>query len=49
MLEQLIGELVVTSDMLVVIDSGGAVAEMHARGLAKPDFEDGWATVEAEG
>ncbi|MCH8110261.1 MAG: hypothetical protein IIB15_09040 [Chloroflexi bacterium] len=48
-LEQLIDELVVTSDMLVVIDSGGAVAEMHARGLAKPNFEDGWAIVEAEG
>ena len=48
-LEQLIDELVGTSDMLVVIDSGGAVAEMHARGLAKPNFEDGWAIVEAEG
>ncbi len=48
-LEQLIGELLTTKDMLVVIDSGGAVAEMHPSSLIEPQFEDGWAMVEANG
>ena len=46
-LEQLIVELLMTKGMLVVVDSGGAVAEMHPS-LNEPHFEDGWAMVEAK-
>ena len=47
-LEQLIGELVSIDQMLVVMDSGGAVAEMHARRMKEPEFKDGWAMVESQ-
>ena len=35
--------------MLVVIDSGGAVSEMNARGMSEPEFKGRWAMIEAEG
>lgn len=47
-LEQLIGELVSISDMLLVIDSGGAVGELRTQATTQPEFKDGWATIEVE-
>ena len=46
-LERLICELTATNQMLVVIDSGGAVAEMKATGMSEPEFKDGWAMLES--
>ena len=48
-LERLIGELVLTNCMLLVIDSGGAVSEMHPEETDNPQFHDGWAMVESKG
>lgn len=48
LLERLISELLATPGMMVVIDSHGAVSEMHTRNLDQPAFHDGWATIEAE-
>lgn len=47
LLEQLISELLATRGMMVVIDSHGAVSEMHTRNLVQPAFHEGWATIEA--
>ena len=46
--KRLLSELVQTSNILVVIDSGGAVSEMYARGTVKPQFEGQWVTVESQ-
>ena len=46
-LEELIGDLVKADGMLVVLDSGGAVGEMHARDMKEPEFKDGWAMVKS--
>ena len=43
----LIGELVARDGMLLVIDSGGAVAEMHTPPVISAEFDDRWATIEA--
>ena len=45
--KQLINELVSTKNMLVVIDSGGAVSEMHPKGDETLDFDGDWATLES--
>lgn len=45
--ERLITDLIGTKQMMLVIDSAGAVSEMHCRNLVTPEFEDGWATIEA--
>ena len=47
-LKQLIGELISSDQMLVVIDSGGAVSEMYARGMDKPEFNGQWAMIESK-
>lgn len=47
-LQQLIGELVSISNVLLVIDSGGAVGELRAQATMQPEFKDGWATIEVE-
>jgi hypothetical protein len=44
---ELIDELVNTNLMMLVIDSGGAVSEMHSRDMKPPEIEDGWATIES--
>ena len=46
-LKELVSQLTGTQEMLVVMDSGGAVSEMHARGMKPPEFEHGWAKVES--
>ena len=48
-LTRLIRELIDTGDMLVVIDSGAAVAEMHVAAMKKLEFQDRWAMLEADG
>ena len=47
-LTHLIRELIDTGDMLVVIDSGAAVAEMHASGMKRLEFQDRWAMLESD-
>lgn len=47
-LKELITELLSSGQMLVVIDSGGAVSEMDASGMPEPEFNGQWATIEAE-
>ena len=44
----MIRELIDTGDMLVVIDSGAAVAEMHASGMKRLEFQDRWAMLESD-
>lgn len=46
-LKSLITELITSDQMLVVIDSGGAVSEMHARGMPEPEYKGQWATIES--
>ena len=46
---KLIGELLRIEMLLLVIDSGGAVGEMHVSGTNEPEFEDKWATIKDEG
>ena len=48
-LTELIRELVATDEMLVVIDSGSAVAEMRADAVKEPEFEGRWAMLESNG
>ncbi len=45
--KRLLEELLAYKGMLVVVDSGGAVAELHPPPGMKPEFEDDWATLEA--
>ncbi|MCI0441053.1 MAG: hypothetical protein L0177_18265 [Chloroflexi bacterium] len=45
--KQLMNELVGTKGMLVVIDSGGAIGEMHPRGEESLEFDGDWATLES--
>ncbi|MGH2541618.1 MAG: hypothetical protein ACRDIB_02395, partial [Ardenticatenaceae bacterium] len=45
--KQLIDELVNTENMLVVIDSSGAVGEMHPKGGEKLELAGDWATLES--
>jgi hypothetical protein len=46
-LKKLITELITSDQMLVVIDSGGAVSEMHAKGMPEPEYKGQWATIES--
>ena len=46
-LKRLIPELLGIDDMLLVIDSGGAVAEMYARDLHTTDFAGQWSMIES--
>ena len=46
-LEKLIEELVAQDGMMVVLDSGGAVAEMHTKRMKSSEFKDGWAMIES--
>ena len=48
-LTQLIRDLIDISDMLLVIDSGAAVAKMHADSMKKLDLEGRWAMLESDG
>ena len=48
-LEQLVAELVATDSIMLVMDSAGAVSEMHPLEVAAPLFDRGWATIEAAG
>ena len=48
LLAQLIGELVETPNMLVVIDSASAVAEMHTGSTVRLDLTDRWAMIESD-
>ena len=48
-LKRLLADLLALDGMLVVVDSGGAVAEMHPQGRMTPDFEDDWAMLETQG
>ena len=45
--KRLLEELLALQGMLVVVDSGGAVAELHPPTGIKPEFEDEWAMIEA--
>lgn len=45
--KRLLEELLALKGMLVVVDSGGAVAELHPPDGMKPEFEDVWAMLEA--
>ena len=45
--QRLISELLGCEGMLLVIDSGGAVSEMHAPPEIAAEFEGRWATIEA--
>ena len=46
-IKRLLEELLTLKGMLVVVDSGGAVAELYPPAGMKPDFEDDWAMLEA--
>lgn len=46
-IKKLITELITSDRMLLVIDSGGAVSEMHARGMTEPEYSGQWATIES--
>ena len=47
LLAQLIRDLVEAPNMLVVIDSGSAVAEMHTDSIKRLDLKDRWAMIES--
>ena len=47
-LVQLISDLVAARNMLVVIDSHGAVAEMQTGEMGKPEFHDQWAMLKSK-
>ena len=47
-LEQLLSELLAVEDVMLVMDTAGAVNEMHVRNPDAPQFEDGWATIETQ-
>lgn len=46
-IKELIEELLGCEGMLLVIDSGGAVSEMHAPLAIEMEFDGRWATIEA--
>ena len=46
--EELTNDLMNVSQMLVVIDSGGAVSEMHTNNMRPIEFKDGWAVIESD-
>lgn len=46
-IKELIEELLGCRGMLLVIDSGGAVSEMHAPPAITTEFDGRWATIEA--
>ncbi|MCH7653787.1 MAG: hypothetical protein IIB14_08940 [Chloroflexi bacterium] len=46
-LKSLISELLGIDDMLLVIDSGGAVAEMYARDIQSTEFSGQWSMIES--
>ena len=45
--KELIEDLLECEGMLLVIDSGGAVSEMHAPPAIETEFDGRWATIEA--
>ena len=47
LIKGLIEELLGCEEMLLVIDSGGAVSEMHAPPAIATEFDGRWATIEA--
>ena len=47
-LVQLISDLIAARNMLIVIDSHGAVAEMHTREMEKPELHDQWAMLKSK-
>lgn len=47
-IKRLVSELVTSDRMLLVIDSGGAVSEMHAAGMREPEYKGQWATIESK-
>lgn len=47
-IKKLVTALITSDQMLVVIDSGGAVSEMHARGMPEPEYKGQWATIESK-
>ena len=47
-IKTLVTELVTSDKMLLVIDSGGAVSEMHAIGMPEPEYKGQWATIESK-
>ena len=47
LIKGLIEELLRCEGMLLVIDSGGAVSEMHAQPEIVTEFDGRWATIEA--
>ena len=46
---KLIGELLRIEMLMLVIDSGGAVGEMHVSSTNETEFEDKWVTIKDEG
>ena len=48
LLERVLRDLLSVDQMLVVMDSSGAVGEMHSDGTVEPRFGDGWATIEQD-
>ncbi|MDA0771173.1 MAG: hypothetical protein BZY79_05460 [SAR202 cluster bacterium Casp-Chloro-G4] len=47
-IKKLVTELITSDQMLVVIDSGGAVSEMHVRDMPAPEYKGQWATIESQ-
>ena len=48
-LTEFISELLNTKEMLVVINSAGAVSEMDTAQVGELEFLDEWATIESHG
>ena len=46
-IKRLITELTTSDRMLLVIDSGGAVSEMHLRDIVAPEYKGEWAPIES--
>ncbi len=47
-LQQLLSELLAVEGIMLVMDTSGAVSEMHVRNPDVLRVEDGWATIETE-
>ena len=48
LLERVLRDLLSVDQMLVVLDSSGAVGEMHSDGTVDSLFGEGWATIESK-
>ena len=46
-LERVLRDLLSVEQILVVMDSSGAVGEMHSDGTVAPRFDESWATIES--